>query len=238
MASSSITSWQIEGEKLEVVTDFLFFGLKITADGDRSHEIRRWLFLGRKAMTNLDSVLKSKDITLLTKVRTVKAVVLSVVMYRCESCIIKEAERRRIDAFELWCWRRLLRVPGTARRSNLKEINPKYSLEVWVLYIVYILLYIWVYIYSLLKRQYFGHLMPTANSLEKTDAGKDWGQKENRMTEDEMVWWHHQFNGHELEQTPGDGEGQGRPGALPSMGFKAPRPGDWTATRATYQEVG
>ena len=131
MVSSPITAWQIEGEKVEVVTDFLFLGFKITIDGDCSHEIR-CLLLHRKAMTNLDSVLKSRDIPLPKKVRIVKAMVLPVVTYGCESWTIKKAECGRIDAFELWCWRRHLRVPWTARRSNqsiLKEINPEHSLE-------------------------------------------------------------------------------------------------------------
>ena len=131
MASGLITSWQIDGETTETVTDFIFLGSKITAHGEWCHEIKRRLPLGRKAMTNLDSILKSRDVTLLTKVHTVKAVVFPVVMYGCESWTIKKAEHRRIDAFELWCWRRLLRVPWTARRSNqsnLKEISPEYSL--------------------------------------------------------------------------------------------------------------
>ena len=134
MASSRITSWQIDGETMEIVTDFIWGRrcFKITADGDCSHEIRRHLVLGRKAMTNLDSILKSRDITLLTKVHLVKAMVFPVVMYGYESCTIKKPECQRIDAFELWCWRRLLRVPWTARRSNqsmLKEISPGCSLE-------------------------------------------------------------------------------------------------------------
>ena len=132
MASDPITAWQIEGEKVEVVTDVFFLGSKITADGDYSHEIRRRLLLGRKVVTNLDSVLTSRDITLLTKVHIVKALVFPVVMYDCDSWTIKKAEHQRIDASELWCWRRLLRVPWTARRSNqsiLREINPEYSLE-------------------------------------------------------------------------------------------------------------
>ena len=127
MASSPFTSWQIDGETVETVTDFIFLGSKITADGDCSHAIKRHLLLGRKVMTNLDSIFKSRDITLPTKARLVKAMVFSVVMYGCESWTIKKAERRRIDAFELWCWRRLLRVPWTASRSNqsiLKEISP------------------------------------------------------------------------------------------------------------------
>ena len=156
MASGPITSWQIDGEAMEIVTDCIFWGSKITADGDCSHEIKRHLLLGRKAMTNLDSILKSRDITLPTKVRLIKAMVFPVVMYRCESWTIKKAERRRIDAFELWCWRRLLRVPWTARRSNqsiLKEINPEYSLEGLILK---------------LKLQHFDHLIQRTNSLEKT----------------------------------------------------------------------
>ena len=127
MASGPITSWQRDGETMETVRDFIFMGCKITADGDCSHEIKRCLFRGRKAMTNLDSILKSRDITLSTKVHLVKVMVFSVVIYGCESWTIKKAELRRIDAFELWCWRRLLRVPWTARRSNqsiLKEISP------------------------------------------------------------------------------------------------------------------
>ena len=147
MASSPITSWQRDGETMETVTDCIFLGSKITADGDYNHEIKRCLLLGRKIMTNLDIILKSRDITLSTKVHLVKAMIFPVVMYGCESCIIKKAECQRIDAFELWCWRRLLRVPWTARRSNqsiLKEIGPGYSLEGLMLK---------------LKLQYFGHLM-------------------------------------------------------------------------------
>ena len=131
-ASSPITSWQIDGETMETVKDFIFLDSKITADDDFSHEIRRRLLLGRKVMTNLDSILKSRDITLPTKVHLVKAMVFLVVMYGCESWTIKKVECQKIDAFELWCWRRLLRVPWTARRSNqsiLKEINPEYSLR-------------------------------------------------------------------------------------------------------------
>ena len=132
MASSPITSWQIDGETMETVRDFIFLGSKIIADGDCSHEIKRRLLLRRKAMTNLDSILKSRDITLLTKIHLVKAMAFPVVMYGCENWTIMKAERRRIDAFELWCWKRLLRVPWTARRSNqciLKEISPEYLLE-------------------------------------------------------------------------------------------------------------
>ena len=132
MASGPITSWQIDGETMETVRDFISLGSKITMDGDCSHEIKRCLLLGRKAMTNLDSVLKSRDVTLSTKVYIVKTLVYPVVMYGCESWTIKKAEHQRIGAFELWCWRRLLRVPWTAKRSNqsiLKEISPEYSLE-------------------------------------------------------------------------------------------------------------
>ena len=153
MASSPITSWQIDGE---TVAEFIFLGSKITADGDCSHEMKRRLLLGRKVMTNLDSIFKSRDITLLTKVCLVKAIVFPVVMYGCEIWTIKKVEWRRVDAFELWCWRRLLRVPWTARRSNkfiLKEISPRCSLERLMLK---------------LKLRYFGHLMRRADSFEKT----------------------------------------------------------------------
>ena len=146
MSSSPITSWQIDGETMQTVTYFIFLGSKISADDSCSHEIKRHLFLKRKAMTNLDSIFKSRDITFLTKVHLVKAMVFPVVMYGCESWTIKKGECRRIDAFELWCWRRLLRVPWTARRSDqsiLKEISPEYSLEGLMLK---------------LKLQYFGHL--------------------------------------------------------------------------------
>ena len=142
-----ITSWQIDGKRLETVADFIFLGSKITEDGDCSHEIKRHLLLGRKVMTNLDSILESRDITLPTKVRLVKAMVFPVVMYGCESWTVKKAEHRKIDDFELWCWRRLLGVPWTARRDNqsiLKEISPRCSLEGLMLK---------------LKLQYFGHLM-------------------------------------------------------------------------------
>ena len=156
MVSGPITSWQIDGETVETASDFILGGSKITADGDCSHEIKRRLLLGRKVMTNLDSILKSRDITLPTKVRLVKAMVFPVVMYGCESWTLKKAECRKIDAFELWCWRRHLRVPWTARRSNqsiLKEINSGCSLEGLMLR---------------LKLQYFGHLMRRVDSLEKT----------------------------------------------------------------------
>ena len=156
VASGPITSWQIDGEIMETVTHFISLGSKITADGDCSQEIKRHLLLGRKVMSNLDSILKSRDITLPTKFHLVKAMVFPVVMYGCESWTIKRVECQRIDTFELWCWRTLLRVPCTARRSNqsiLKEISPEYSLEGLMLK---------------LKFQYFGHVMRRTDSLEKT----------------------------------------------------------------------
>ena len=158
-------------------------------------------------MTNLDSILKSRDITLPTKVHLVKAMVFPVVMYGCESWAIKKAEHWRVDAFELWCWRRLLRVPWTARRSNqsiLKEISPEYSLEGLMLK---------------LKLQYFGHLMQRTDSLEKTNAGQDWRQ-EKGITQDKMVGWHHWLNGHEFEQAPEVGGLTGKSGMLQSMGLQ------------------
>ena len=174
MASGPIPEWHIYGETVETVSDFIFLGSIITADGDCSHEIKRCLLLRRKVMTNLDSILKSRDITLPTKVHLVKAMVFTVAMYGWESWTIKKAESWRIDAFELWCWRRLLRVLWTARRSNqsiLKEISPEYSLEGLMLK---------------LKLQYFGHLMQRTDSLEKTlmlgkiDGGRRRGQQKMR----------------------------------------------------------
>ena len=156
MTPGPITSWEIDGETMEIVSDFIFGGSKITGDGDCSHEIKRRLLLGRKVMTNIDSILKSRGITLPTKVRLVKAMVFPVVMYGCESWTVKKAECQRVDAFELWCWRRRLRVPWTARRSNqsiLKQISPGCSLEGLMLK---------------LKLQYFGYLMRRVDSLEKT----------------------------------------------------------------------
>ena len=175
MASGPITSWEIDGETVETVSDFILGGSKITVDGDCRHEIKRRLLLGRKVMTNLDSILKSRDITLPTKVCLVKDMVFPAVMYGCESWTVKKVEGRRIDAFELWCWRRLLRVPWTTRRSNqsiLKEIGPGISLEGLILK---------------LKLQCFGHLIRRADSLEKTDAGRDWEQEEKGAREDEMA---------------------------------------------------
>ena len=196
---------------METVTDFIFLGFQITAGGDCTHEIKRCLLLGRKAMTNLDSILKSRDITLPTKVRLVKAMVFPVVMYGCESWTIKKAECRRIDAFELWCWRKLLRLPWTARRSNqsiLKETSPEWFIgrtqaeaetETPVLW------------------------PPDAKNWligKDPDAGKDWRQEEKGMTEDEMVGGHHWLNQHEFELALGVGEGQGSLACCSPRGHK------------------
>ena len=181
-ASSPTTPWQTDGEIMGTVIDFILGGSKITVDGDCSHEIKRCLLLRRKAMTNLESILKSRDITLPTKVCLVKAMVFPVVMYGCESWTIKKAEHRRTDAFELWCYRRLLRVPW----SILKEISPEYSLEGLIFWPPDV------------KNWLTG---------KDSDARKDWRQ-EKATTEDEMVGWHHQFDGHEFEQAPGIGVGQ------------------------------
>ena len=168
--------------------DFILGGSKISADGDCSQEVKRRLLLGRKAMFNLDSILENRDITLPTKVHLVKAMVYPVVMYGCECWTIRKAECQRIDALELWCWRRLLRAPWTARRSNqsiLKEISPEYLLEGLMLK---------------LKLQYFGHLMQKNWLIWKDpDAGKDWRWEEKGRTENEMVGWHHRLNGHKFE---------------------------------------
>ena len=199
MASGLIISWQIEGERVETVADFLFLfffflDFKITADGNCSLEIKRCLLLERKPVTDLDSILKSRDITLLTKLCILKATVFQVVMYECESWTIKKAEHQRIHAFELWCWRRLLRVLWTARRSNqsiLKEVSPEYALKRLMLK---------------LKLHFFGHLMWRTDSLEKDpDPGKDWRQEEKGTTEDKMVGWHHWLDGYEFEQALGVG---------------------------------
>ena len=187
MPSGPITSWEIDGE---TVSDFIFLGSKITADGDCSHEIKRRLLFGRKVMTNLDSILNSRDITLPTKIYLVKAMVFPVVMYGCMSWTVKKAEHQRIDAFELWCWRRLLRVPWTARRSNqsiLKDISPGISLERMMLK---------------LKLQYFGHFMQRVDLLEKTlMLGGIGGRRRKGTTEDEMAGWHHWLDGCESKWT-------------------------------------
>ena len=196
---------------METVADFIFMGSKITADGDCSHEIKRQLLLGRKVMTNLNSIFKSRDITLSTKVRLVKAMVFPVVMYGCEIWTIKKAECRRIDAFELWCWRRLLRIPWTTRRSSqsiLKEISLECSLEGLMLK---------------RKLQYFGHLMQRTDSTEKPlilgkiEGRRRRGQQRMRRLE---VRWHHRLNAHEFEQAPGVGDGQGGLACCNSWGHK------------------
>ena len=175
MASGPITSWQIDGETMETVTDVIFLSSQITADGDFSHEIKRHLLLGRNAMANIDSILKSRDIPLLTKICLVKAMVFPVVMYGCKNWTLKKAENQRIVALELWCWKRHLRVPWTARRSNqtiLEEIGPEYTLEGLMLK---------------LKFKYFGHLMPRTDSMERTPMlGKIEGRK--RRGRQRMRW--------------------------------------------------
>ena len=195
-------------------TDFIFLGSKITVNGDCSHEIKRCLLLGRKAITSQDSVLKSRDITLLTKVCTVKAMVFPVVMYRCESWTIIKAEHRRIDAFKLWCWRRLLRAPWTERRS--KPVNPKRNQP-------------WIFIGKTDVEAEAPILWPPDEKnwliRKDPDAGKDWRQEEKGMAEDEMVGWHYQLNGHEFEQTLGDGKRQG------SLAKSQTWLSDWTKTK-------
>ena len=185
MASGPITSWQIDEETVETVSDFIFFGSKITADGDCSHEIKRRLLLGRKAMINLDSILKSRDTTLSPKVRLVKAMVFPVVVYRCESWTIKKAEHWRIDAFELWCWRRLFESP-----IDSKEIQPVHPKAY----------HSWVFIGRTDAEAEAPILWPPDVKSwliwKDPDAGEDWGQEEKGTTEDEMVGWHHQLNGH------------------------------------------
>ena len=187
MASSPMTSWQIDRVTVETVADLIFLGSKITADGDCSREIKRCILLGRKVMTNLDSILKNRDISLPTKVHLVKAMVFQVVMYGCESWNIKKAEHWRIDAFDPWCWRRLLRVAWTARRSNqsiLKEISPEYSWKDWY----------WIWSSNTLstdvKNWFIG---------KDPDSRKDWRQKEKTITEYETVRWHHCLDEHEFE---------------------------------------
>ena len=184
MASSPITSWHIDGEKVDTVTDFIFLGSEITADGDCSHENKTHLLLGRKAMTNLDSVLKSRDITLSTKVCPIKAMVFPVVMYGCESWTTEKAKHQRIDAFKLWHWRRLLRVPWTARRSSQSILKSVLNIH-WK---------DWRWSWN---SNTLATLMWRADSLEKTlILGREWGQK--GTTEDEMVGWHLQLDGHEF----------------------------------------
>ena len=207
MVSGPIISWEIDGETVETVSDFIFLGFQITADGDCSQEIKRCLLLGRKVMTNLVSILKSRDITLPTKVRLFKAMVFPVVTYGCESWTIKKAEHRRIDAFELWCWRRLLRAPWTARRSNqsiLKEISPEYSLEGLMLK---------------LKLQYFGYLMRRIDSLEKNlTLGKIEGRR--RRGQQRVRWMASPTQWTWVWVNSGSWWWTGRPGVLQSMGLQ------------------
>jgi len=208
MASGPITSWEIDGETVETVSDFIFLGSKITADGDFSHEIKRHLFLGRKVMTNLDSILKSRDIILPTKVRLVKAMVFPVVMYGCESWTVKKAEHRRIDAFELWCWRRLLWVPWTVKRSNqsiLKETSPGCSLEGLMLR---------------LKLQYFGHLMQRVDFWKRPWCweGLEVGGEEDDRGWD--VWMASRTQCTWVWVNSGSWWWTGRPGVLQFMGLQ------------------
>ena len=197
MVSGPITSWQIDGETVETVTDFIFLGSKITADGDCSHEIKTCLPLGREAMTNLDTILKSRDITLLAEVWVIKATVFPVVMYGCKSWAIKKADHQRTDVFLLWYWKRLLRVPWTARRSNqsiLKEINPEYSLEGLMQKLKFQYLATWCEKLTHWKRPWCWERLKAGG--EGDEKGRDGG-------------WHHQLDGHEFEQTLGHGNGQG-----------------------------
>ena len=222
MASGPITLWEIDGETVETVSDFIFLGSKITADGDCSHEIKRHLLLGRKVMTNLDSIFKSRDITLPTKVCLVKAMVSPVVMYGCESWTVKKAERRRIDVFELWCWRRLLRVPWTARRSNqsnLKEISPGISLEGMVLK---------------LKLQYFGHLCKELAHWKRLwcweglGAGEEGDDRGWDGWMASLTWWTWVW------VNSGSWWWTGRPGVLRFMGSQ--RVGHYWATELNWSE--
>ena len=224
MASGPITSWQIDGETLETVTDFIFLGSKITAESDFSHAIKRCLLLGRKAITKLESILKSRDITLLTKIHLVKAMVFPVVMYGCESWTIKNAECQRIDAFELWCWRRLLRVPWKARRSNqsiLKEISREYSLEGLMLK---------------LKLQYFGLLMWRTDSLGKTlMLGKIEGRK--RRGPQRVRWLDGITDLMAMSLSKlGSWWWTGKPGMLQSMGSQRVIRHNWTTELMTSDD--
>ena len=197
MASGPITSWEIDGETVEAVSDFIFWGSKITADGDCSHEIKRWLLLGRKIMTNLDSILKSRDISLPRKVHLVKAMVSPVVMYGCESWTVRKAEHWKIDAFELWCWRRLESPLGC---KEIQPVHPKGDQS-------------WVLIGSTDVEAETPILWPPHAKIwligKDPDAARDWGHEEKGMTEDEMAGWHHRLDGHEFEWAPGVGDGQG-----------------------------
>ena len=216
MASSPITSWQIDGETVETVADFTFLGSKITVDGDCSHEIERHLLFGWKVMTNLDSILKSRDMTLPTKIHLVKGIFFPVVMYGCESWTIKKAEHWRIDAFELWCGRRLLRVLWAAR---MQPVHPTGDQS-------------WVFIGRTDVEAETPMLwLPDVKSWliwKDPDAGKDWGREEKGTTEDEVVGWHYWLNGHGFGWTPGVGDGQGGLVCSGSWGHKESDMTDWT----------
>ena len=215
---------QIDGETMETVTDFIFLGFKITADGYCSHDIKRCLLLGRKAMTNLDSILKSRDITLPTKVRLVKVMVFPVVMYGCEIWTVKKAEHWRIDAFELWCWRRFLRVPWTERRSN--QSNPKGN---WS----------WIFIGRTDAEAEAPVLWPHAGKSwrirKKPWCWERWRQEEKGTTEDEMVGCHHQLDGHEFEQALGVGDGQGSLVCCSPWGRRVRH--DWATEQQQHQHT-
>ena len=221
IASSHITSWQVEGKKMEAVADFIFLGSKVTADCDCSHEVKWRLLLGRKAMANLDSVLKSRDITLPTKVHIAKAVVFPVVMCRCESWTINGAECWRIDAFKLWSWKRLFESPLDSK--EIKPVSPKGDQP-------------WIYI---LKTDAEARILwtPDAKSQligKEPDAGKDWGRN-RRGWQNEIVGWHHQLSGLEFEQTPGYSEWQGSLACCRPWGHKEPDTTNWTT--ATTESI-
>ena len=215
MVSGPLTSWQIDGENVETVSDFIFLGSKINVDGDCSHEIKRRLLLGRIAMSNLDSLLKSRHITLLTKVHIIKAIIFPVVLYGCESGTIEKTEHQRIDAFELWCWRTLESPLGS---KEIKPVTPKGNQH-------------WTFIGRTDAEAETPILWPPDVKSwpigKDPDAGKDWRQEEKGSTEDEMVGWHHWLHGHEFEQAPGFGDRQGSC-VLQSMGSQRVRLSGWT----------
>jgi len=220
MVSGPTTSWQIDEQTMETVRDFIFLDSQITSDGDCSHEIKRCLLLGRKAMTNLDGIWKSRAITLPTKVCLVKAMVFPGVMYGCEGWSIKKAERQRIDAFELWCWRRLLRVPWSAK--EIKSVDPKGNQS-------------WIFIERTdIEVETPIFWPPDAKNWliwKDPDAGKDWRQDEKGMTDDEILGWHHRLNGHEFELASGVGDGQGSLACCSPWGCKkldTTEPLNWT----------
>ena len=224
VASRPITSWQIHGETMEIVTDFIFVGSKITADGDCSHKIEWRLLLGRKAMTNLGSILKSRDITLPAKVHIIKAKVFPVVMYGCESWIIKKTEYWRIDAFWLWCWEKTLESP-----LDSKEIQPVHPKRIQS----------WIFTGRTDAEAEAPILWPPDAKnwviRKDPDAGADWRWEEKGTAEDEVVGWHHWINGHEFEQTVGDGEGQGSLACCSPRGCRKPDTTEWLNNNGTLQ---